>query len=272
MNDLKRELAPITDRGWEEIETEAKRTLATSLAGRKLVDFRGPLGWSASAISSGRVDPLETGPVRGVEARLRAVQPLLELRMSFELERQELDAIDRGAADADLGPLTEAARSIAAAEDRLIFDGFGPAATAGIVSGSAHKPIPLSEDYASYPETVARASERLRENGIGGPYAIALGPRCFTGLAETAGPGGYPVIRHVQRLLDGPVVWAPSLEGAVLLSLRGGDFELHVGRDLAIGYHEHDRTRVRLYLEESVAFRLHTPEAAVPLRPALAAS
>jgi uncharacterized linocin/CFP29 family protein len=66
-------------------------------------------------------------------------------------------------------------------------------------------------------------------------------------------------------MLDGPVIWAPGVDGAVVTSLRGGDFELTVGRDFSIGYLSHDVDKVQLYLEESFTFRILAPEAAVPL-------
>jgi uncharacterized linocin/CFP29 family protein len=69
----------------------------------------------------------------------------------------------------------------------------------------------------------------------------------------------------VRDLIDGPLVWAPGLDGAVVLSMRGGDFQLTVGQDFSIGYLDHDAERVRLYIEESFTFWLQTPEAAVPL-------
>jgi len=69
----------------------------------------------------------------------------------------------------------------------------------------------------------------------------------------------------VQRLLDGPLVWALGLDGAVVLSLRGGDFELTVGQDFSIGYVSHDTEHVRLYIEESFTFWNITPQAAIPL-------
>lgn len=70
----------------------------------------------------------------------------------------------------------------------------------------------------------------------------------------------------VRRLLDGPVVWAPAIDGAIVLSLRKGDFELTIGQDLSIGYLDHDAGQVRLCLQESFTFRVLTAEAAVPLR------
>ena len=73
------------------------------------------------------------------------------------------------------------------------------------------------------------------------------------------------MIEHVRRLLEGPIVWAPGVDGAAVLSVRGGDFELTVGQDFSIGYLDHTPTTVRLYLQESFTFRVLSPEAAVPL-------
>lgn len=267
MNDLRRELAPITDAAWREIDAQARRSLSDRLAARKLVDFRGPLGWGHAAEPTGRATRPTAGPLNGVELRVRAVQPLVELRVPFELSREELDAVDRGAVDPNLEPLDEAAAHLARAEDDVVFQGLPVAAVRGLVSSSSHEPLALSDEHETFPHLIAEALERLRQSGVGGPYAIALGARCFTFLASNTGVGGYPVLRHVRQLLDdGPVVWAPALDGAVVLSVRGGDYELVSGRDISIGYDSHTREQVRLYFEESLTFRLITPEAAVPLR------
>lgn len=266
MNELHRELAPIDERGWRAIESEAKETLQAALAARRLVDFRGDLGWEASAVSIGRAERLAEGPIPDVEARVRRVLPLVEIRSSFALRREEIEAVGRGIGQPQFDELVTAAQRLARAEDATVFYGWEKAGIAGLCSESPHEAVSLSADYNRYPEAVTAASERLREASVTGPYALALGPRCYAGLAQTSGEGGYPVLRHVGRLIDGPVIWAPALEGAVLLSTRGGDFELVVGRDAAIGYLDHDAEVVRLYLEESFTFRLLGPEAAVPLR------
>ena len=62
------------------------------------------------------------------------------------------------------------------------------------------------------------------------------------------------------------MVWAPGVDGAVVLSLRGGDFQLVSGQDVSIGYLAHDAERVQLYLEESFTFRVIEPDAAVVLQ------
>ncbi|MDX1575814.1 MAG: family 1 encapsulin nanocompartment shell protein [Kiloniellales bacterium] len=265
MNDLRRELAPISSEAWAEIDEEAKTTLKTTLAGRKIVDFEGPLGWDRSAVGLGRTEALSTPPGDGVAAAVRTVQPLVEFRASFELSRSELEAVARGAEDADLQPVKEAARAIAMAEDRAVFHGYESGRIVGICEAARGEALTITEDYERYPGVVANALAKLRTSGVDGPYAIALGPKCYTGLTRTTSSGGYPVIQHVQRLIDGPVIWAPAVDGAAVVSLRGGDFELAVGRDLAVGYQSHSATTVELYIEESFTFRVLADEAAVPL-------
>jgi uncharacterized linocin/CFP29 family protein len=267
MNDLLRELAPVSSEAWEEIEDEARRTLKDMLAARKLVDFRGPLGWEASVVNLGRaerIDPPAEGKVAAIEARRRTVQPLIELRVPFELSREELEAVARGADDADLDAVRQAARQAAVVEDRAVFQGYEAAGIKGIMQIAGKSGLSLTDNFEKYPGVVAEAVARLRSDGVDGPYGIALGPRCYTGLTKTT-VGGYPVIEHVRRLLDGPIVWAPAVNGAVVLSTRGGDFELTVGQDFSVGYLEHSATSVRLYLQESFTFRVLSPEAAIPL-------
>ena len=265
MNNLKRELAPISSAAWSEIDCEARRVLALKLAGRKLVDFDGPHGPSRAAVNLGRLETLPSGPVADVTAARRTVLPLVELRASFDLARSELDAVENGAEDVDLDPLIDAALRLAQAEDTAIFHGYGAGGIKGIDQASPHAAVPISENYQEYPHSIAEATRLLRMAGVDGPYAIALGPRCYTGLTQATGDGGYPVLNVVRKLVDGPIIWAPAVNGAVVLSTRGGDFELTVGRDLSIGYQSHSDTSVRLYLVESMTFRVLTPEAAVAL-------
>ena len=264
MNELFRELAPVSSQAWEEIEGEARQALKRTLAGRRVVDFVGPLGWSHSAVNLGRTERLGSSPGVGIESSIRKVLPLVELRIPFELSRRELETISRGGKDADLDPVREAALEIALAEDRSIFHGFAAAGIQGINEACGDTKVTLSDDYTRYPAAVAEALSHLRRAGISGPYAIALGPRCFTGLTETT-TGGYPVLEHVRRLVNGPIVWAPGVDGATLVSMRGGDFELTVGQDFSIGYLSHDATTVNLYIQETFTFRVLTPEAAVYL-------
>lgn len=261
---LRRDQAPVSERAWDLIDQEAARALRHFLAGRVLVDFRGPQGWDHSAEARGRTEAVSS-PVTGVDMSARLVRPLVESRTPFTVDLAELQAVDRGLRDPDLDAITEAARRAAEAEDRTVFAG-GPAGIDGVATASPHEAIAISDDYSAYPRHVASAVAALRRAGVEGPYGIALGDRCYTGVIETTEHGGYPVLEHVRLIAGGPVVWAPAVDGALVVSQRGGDYELVSGADFAVGYAGRTDSEVQLYLEESFTFVVHEPRAAVALR------
>jgi uncharacterized linocin/CFP29 family protein len=266
MNHLLRSQAPISGAGWELLDEEARERLTPALATRKLVDFSGPHGWEHSATNLGRTSPLASRLSEGVSGLTRRVLPLVELRADFELSRSELRDADRGADDTDLGALDEAAHRIAVAENVAVCHGWKGAIT-GLAEASPHEQVALGKRAEGYPRQVAGALERLLSSGIGGPYGLALGRDQYRLVIETAEHGGYLLLEHLRTILEGPVVWAPGVRGAVVLSLRGGDFVFDCGQDLSIGYESHDGKVVRLYLEESFSFHVATPEAVVGFKP-----
>lgn len=264
MSHLLRAHAPITEAGWRAIDEEARERLAPGLAARRVVDFGGPHGWEYSATNLGRIGALKGEPVKDIVAVQRAVLPLVELRAPFTVSRAELRDADRGALDIDFDALDAACERMVVAENRAVFHGFEGAGISGIAASSDHPPIKLAE-RGRWVAQVAEAVSMLLSVGISGPYGMALGPDCYTGFVEASDSGGYPLIRHLREIVNGPLVWAPGVNGALVLSLRGGDFLFECGEDLSVGYDRHDEREVHLYLEESFSFRVVTPESAVPL-------
>jgi uncharacterized linocin/CFP29 family protein len=122
MNNLHRELAPISDAAWAQIEEETTRTFKRHLAGRRVVDVQGPGGVDLAAVGTGHLRQIQA-QADGILARQREVKAIVELRVPFELSRQEIDDVLRGANDSDWQPAKDAARKIAFAEDGAIFDG-----------------------------------------------------------------------------------------------------------------------------------------------------
>ncbi len=265
MSHLLREHAPITAEGWKLIDEEARERLTPGLAARRLVDFSGPHGWEYSATNLGRVEDANVSALKGLEANRRIVLPLLELRARFLLSHAELRAGDRGAEDVDFHDLDVAAQRIVEAENTAVFHSWPKAGVEGIATSSPHPPIVRKKSFEDYPGCVARAVELLLRNGIAGPYGIALGGEDYTSVVETAEHGGYPLLEHLREIVKGPLVWAPGVKGAIVLSLRGGDFVFDCGEDLSVGYESHDAENVSLYIEESYSFRVLTPEAAVAI-------
>jgi uncharacterized linocin/CFP29 family protein len=261
MNNLHRELAPISDKAWAQIEEEASRTLKRHLAARRVVDVQGPKGLELSAVGTGHLHQIQA-PGDGIQATRRDAKALVELRVPFELTRQAIDDVERGAPDSDWSP----ARKIAFAEDRSVFEGYAAAGIQGVRQGSSNPPLTLPSNVRGYSGAVAQAVSQLRLAGVNGPYALLLGAEAYTAVSAGSDEG-YPVLHHIQRLVDGEIVWAPAIEGGFVLTTRGGDFELDIGQDISIGYLSHSKTIVELYLQETFTFRLLTTEAAVVLAP-----
>jgi uncharacterized linocin/CFP29 family protein len=270
MNNLHRELAPISDSAWAQIEEETSRTLKRYLAGRRVVDLKGPAGGALSAVGTGHLRtiaaPTIAAPPKGIVASQREVKALVELRVPFDLDRKSIDDVERGANDSDWQPAKDAARQIAFAEDGAIFEGYAAAGIGGIRQGTSNPLMTLPADVREYPDAIAQSLSQLRLVGVNGPYAVLLGADAYTALAETS-DHGYPVLEHVKRLVNDQIIWAPAIAGAFVLTTRGGDFELHIGQDVSIGYLSHTDAAVRLYLQETFTFLLLTTEAAVALAP-----
>ena len=266
MNNLHRELAPISDAAWAQIEEEAARTLKRYLAARRVVDLHGPSSVALSAVGTGHLRSI-AAPSDGILARQREVRALVELRVPFELDRQMIDDVERGANDSDWQPAKDAVKKIAFAEDGAIFDGYTAAGIGGIRQGTSNPVKTLPADVREYPDAIAQCLSQLRLVGVNGPYAVLLGADAYTALAETS-DHGYPVLEHVKRLVKDKIIWAPAIAGAFVLTTRGGDFALYLGQDVSIGYLSHTDAAVRLYLQETFTFLYFTSESAVALSPA----
>ncbi|MFT4066309.1 family 1 encapsulin nanocompartment shell protein [Paraburkholderia sp.] len=263
MNNLHRELAPVSAAAWSQIEEEVARTFKRSLAGRRVVDVKGPGGLELSAVGTGHQVSI-TAPGTGIRARQREVKALVELRVPFALTRDAIDDVERGSNDSDWQPAKDAAQLLAYAEDSAIFDGYKAAGIQGVREGSSNTALALPAEVRDYPDVVAKALEELRLAGVEGPYSILLGADAYTAVAE-ASDRGYPILEHIRRLVTGEIIWAPAITGGSVLSTRGGDFELHLGQDVSIGYSSHTDEVVNLYLQESLTFLLLTAEASVTI-------
>jgi uncharacterized linocin/CFP29 family protein len=262
-NNLYRNLAPVTDVAWTEIELEATRTFKRHIAGRRVVDVSDPGGPVTAAVSTGRLADVEA-PSDGVVAHLRASKPLVRLRVPFALSRSEIDNVERGGQDSDWDPVKAAAKKLAFVEDRAIFEGYAAASIEGIRGSSSNKPLTLPADPREIPNVISQAISELRLAGVDGPYSVLLSAEVYTKVSETT-EHGYPILEHIDRLVPGDIIWAPAIDGAFVLTTRGGDFDLQLGTDVSIGYTSHDADTVQLYLQETLTFLCYTAEASVAL-------
>ena len=188
--------------------------------------------------------------------------------MPFELDRQAIDDVERGALDSDWEPVKDAARELAFAEDRAVFDGYAAAGIGGIRPGTSN---PVA-DAARRTSRLLRMRWPRRSASCGSPASTAP-TRCVLGAdAYTAVSGssdqGYPVIQHLERLVDGGIIWAPGDRGRRSCSPPAAAISsCAIGQDISIGYSSHTAATVELYFQETFTFRLLTTEAAVALAP-----
>ncbi|MEV3902754.1 MULTISPECIES: family 1 encapsulin nanocompartment shell protein [unclassified Mycobacterium] len=263
MNNLYRELAPVTAEAWQQIEEEATRTFKRHIAGRRVVDVSEPGGPVTAAISTGHLIDV-TSPGDGVSAHLRDSRPLVRLRVPFTVSRSAIDDVERGSQDSDWDPVKDAAKKLAFVEDRAIFEGYPAASIEGIRGSSSCPSLKLPADPREIPDVITQALSELRLAGVDGPYSVLLSADVYTQVSETT-VNGYPIREHLNRLVDGDIIWAPAIDGAFVLSTRGGDFDLQLGTDVSIGYLSHDADTVQLYLQETLTFLCYTAEASVAL-------
>ena len=124
----------------------------------------------------------------------------------------------------------------------------------------------MPDDPRAIPDIITQALSELRLAGVDGPYSVLLSANVYTKVSETT-EHGYPILEHINRLVNGDIIWAPAIDGAFVLTTRGGDFDLQLGTDVSIGYLSHDADTVQLYLQETLTFLCYTAEASVALSP-----
>ncbi len=264
MDLFKRSLAPIIEEAWAEVDQFAKEVFTTHLSARKFVDVVGPMGEDFSAVNVGRLTLPNNQSKNEVGYGIRKVLPIVETNIEFELDIWELDNIARGEKDADLDALEEAVIKSSAFEENAIYKGFEDGAIKGFSDSVIHS-LDLPTDKPSYLKTVSQAINLLEEASIEGPYTLVLNNTLWENIVKES--SGYPLERHLRELMNGRIIKSKFIDNGYVITERGGDFELTLGRDFSIGYRTHNENdgKVKLFITESFTFRIIEPKAFVKL-------
>ena len=264
MDILKRSLAPIVPAAWEEIDEQAKSVLKSTLAGRKVVDVKGPMGWNYDAVSEGTLSLVEETPVEGVNFGVREVLPLVEARIPFTMPMWDLADISRGCKNVDFTPVQEAARKAALFEDTAVFQGLEEAGILGMELEADNEPIEMQLEEESIIAALAQAVQTMSARNVEGPFALVCSLPLWTKIQTSSKV--YPLKKRVESIIGEKIILSSQYETSMLVALRGGDNELIVGQDFSIGYQSHTNTEVNFYLTETFTFRVQAPEAIVPFK------
>ena len=249
---LYRNIAPVTSKTWEEIDEQATEVLKSYLSARKVVHVVGPKGLNYNSVPEGRLANLQE--VDGVSFGNYKVVPLTETRVEFEMDRWELDNVERGAKDVDYEPLEEAMKKIALFEDKAIFEGLDKAIIEGLDSEKCHSPIAFGDTAKAIMDAITEGIIKLRQSYVEAPYTLVVSPEAYRRILseETA----YPLDERIQDLIGGKIVLNQAIEGAYLLPYNHEDLELTIGRDFSIGYQNHTNETVKFFVKESFTFRV----------------
>ncbi|MCD8556671.1 MAG: bacteriocin family protein [Bacteroides graminisolvens] len=261
MNILKKSLAPVTDKGWNEITERIKDILDTHLTARKFVDIDGPNGLEFGGVSTGRLIIPENQPDGGVNYGIREMLPLVEVRKPFELDMWELDNVERGAKDIDLSALDKAAKEFALFEETAIYEGFEPAKIKGLNGSSCQPKASLSLQPEEFLKAIGSQVNNLSRESVSGPYTLVINAAQWINLLNLS--EGYPVLKQLREIVGGKVLISHNNSSSYLVSERGGDYELVIGQDISCGYEGFENNKVKLYLSSSFTFRVLSPEAVV---------
>ncbi|MCX7656830.1 MAG: bacteriocin family protein [Treponemataceae bacterium] len=264
MDIFKREQAPIASVAWNEIDKRARQVLMGHLTARRILHVRGPLGWNYAALPEGRLSILQESPIAGVRCGVYQVQPLVETRVSFKLDRWELDNILRGARAIDLSPLDEAAKNAALFEEQAVYNGFAAGGIVGLTAAATQKALSFGKEGSEIMLNLSRALVQMQEVHQRGPFSLILGKELWE-RANTE-VQGYPLMKRIKDMVGGTVVYSSVLEGGLMIPHRHEDLELVIGGDFSIGYEHHDSRIVQLFIAESFTLQVVDPSIILPLQ------
>jgi uncharacterized linocin/CFP29 family protein len=123
-----------------------------------------------------------------------------------------------------------------------------------LINDCAHDQIHYPDNTGELPRVISEAITMLGTASVEGPYSLIVSNEKWlkiSGIHE-----GYPLKRQIERLLGGSIIRNAFIDNAFLVSQRGGDFEMTIGQDIALGYEHHDSKNVQLYFTESFTFRV----------------
>ena len=252
---LYRELAPVSSNAWDEIDERAAEVLKTTLSARKVVRVNGPKGLDFNVISEGRLGEIkEEG--NACYSNYKVI-PLTETRVEFEIDRWELDNIERGAKDVEWAPLEDALKELAMIEENAVYNGLEKASIKGLAQ-FGDKAIKFGDSQEKIMGAVLEGVVKLRENYAVGSYTLVLSEEAYKRVLTQEG-GGYPLNKRLETLIEGEMIFSSAVKGAYLIPYDHEDLELTIGKDFSIGYQNHTAEKVKFFATESFTFRVLDP-------------
>jgi uncharacterized linocin/CFP29 family protein len=265
MRYLPREDAPISGRTWHALDQAVVSSAKSQLAGRRVLEIEGPLGFGFRAMEMG--EHTTEGEGRFEEARATMTAPRLAaiplLQASFTLPIRDVAAAEEGRAVLDCGPAAKAAVAVARLEEQLVFHGSKALGAAGLMTASGSQRTKLGDwSKVGQPmEDLIKAVGTLDAAGFPGPYAAALAPGLYGELFRLYEESNVTQLQHVGQLLTAGVVKAPALtSGGVVVTAVKEFASILLAQDMIAAYVGPSGASYEFVVMESLVPRIVMPE------------
>ena len=249
---MHKNIAPVTDKAWDEINDTAKEALTSYLSARKSIVVKGPYGKDFGVVNEGRLSS-EQSEYNDVSYGNFEVKPLTEARIEFSLNRWELDNIERGDDNIDLDALEEACSKIALFEENAIYNGVDNTSMNGLKNYTSNDIHDLGNSASEIARNISLAVSQLESSYAHAPFDLIVCPVTLAKIQSAI--DGESLYETIEAIIGGNIILSKAMEGAVLVPHGDDDFQLIIGEDFNIGYVAHDIDKVRLYISESFTTR-----------------
>lgn len=260
MDRLKREASLLSSKAWAEIDEAAIDVIKNTITTRRLFHLEGPKGWDYAAVNEGRLGPVDDNKKTKVRAAQYKIFPLTEARIEFNLNKWEMDNIERGAKDIDLGPLEDAVKELVLFEENAVYNGYAKGNISGMDKTAKHV-MKMPAEANQILKAVAEAKYQMLESYVEGPYTLVVSQEVYDRLNVIH--EGMSLYKLVEKIIGGRIIRSKAVKGAFLIREDLEDLALTVGQDYAIGYVRDEGEEVKLFATLSFTFRILDEEAYV---------
>lgn len=265
---LNRGDAPFGDRVWEEMDKAVVEAAKGQLTGRRLLHTISPDGLGLKTLPF-RDTPVPGKTVEGVTVTSSCMIPVAMIQSEFSLSARDVAAFEESGVPLDVNQVVKAALAVARQEDQLIFEGFQPLGTAGLLNTPgvrSTKLRPWSQPGDAVADIINAVTE-LDRAGFPGPYSLALTPASYNHLFQLYPHSELTELEHVRQIAADLVVKAPAIPGGgVLIDTSGPYASIVLGQDMATSFTGPGPARYEFAVIESLALWVQVPEAICVLK------
>jgi len=266
MRYLPREAAPISDRVWEMIDQAVIGPAKMELAGRRLLDIYGPLGFGTRSLDHEERPVAAEASFGDARASMSAPQtsPIPLIYSEFTLAVREVAAAEERGSLLDLDAPARAAIACARLEDTLIFQGNRDLGIGGLLTTPGASKVRLG-DWAQLGQPVddlIKAVNALDAAGFPGPYTAALAPALYNSLFRLYERGFRTQLEHARQVISAGLVKAPTLaSGGVVLASERHFASLVLAQDMTPAFVGPTAASYQFVILESLSPRITVPQA-----------